>query len=114
MGEMEATAGIMHYMSHDLLDACEAAPSGGLLVTSVKDQVTCPACRKIIDKAEPVTSERRLSVNGSTSIVVTPPRPCGLGDCVAELAITIRYDTIRAHLSSQQRRELIEALGGHL
>jgi hypothetical protein len=55
----------------------------------------------------------RLSVNGSTSLVVTPPLPCGLAECVAELHVTGKHgDTQRIHLSGKQRRELIAALGG--
>lgn len=61
----------------------------------------------------PVIKTTRLSVNGSTSIIVTPPIPCGLDGCVAELHITHkRGDTTRLHISAQQRRELIIALGG--
>lgn len=61
----------------------------------------------------PVPHTTRLSVNGSTSVVVTPPLPCGLAGCVAELHIIgKRGDTQRVHLSAQQRRELVIALGG--
>jgi hypothetical protein len=55
----------------------------------------------------------RLSVNGSTSMVITPPLPCGLEACVAELHITGKHgDTNRVHLNDRQRRELISGLGG--
>lgn len=64
-------------------------------------------------KAVPVTQTTRLSVNGSTSVVVTPPLPCGLAGCVAELHITSKHgDTQRVHLNAQQRRELVIGLGG--
>jgi hypothetical protein len=63
----------------------------------------------------PVGQTTRLSVNGSTSLVVTPPLPCGLEGCVAELHITSKHgDTQRVHLNGQQRRELIFGLGGTL
>lgn len=61
----------------------------------------------------PVTQTTRLSVNGSTSVVVTAPLPCGLEGCVGELHITSKHgDTQRVHLNAQQRRELILGLGG--
>lgn len=61
----------------------------------------------------PVNHTTRLSVNGSTSIVVTPPLPCGLAECVAELHITGKHgDTNRVHLNARQRRELVMGLGG--
>lgn len=61
----------------------------------------------------PVSKTSRLSVNGSTSLVVTPPLPCGLAECVAELHVTSKHgDTQRVHLSARQRRELVVALGG--
>lgn len=61
----------------------------------------------------PVGVTTRLSVNGSTSLVVTPPLPCGLVGCVAELHITGKHgDTNRVHLNAQQRGELIAGLGG--
>lgn len=61
----------------------------------------------------PVGKTTRLSVNGSTSLVVTPPLPCGLVGCVAELHVTGKHgDTQRIHLNAQQRRELIGGLGG--
>lgn len=61
----------------------------------------------------PVTATTRLAANGSTSLVVTAPLPCGLRECVAELHVTHKHgDTTRVHLSGDQRAELIEALGG--
>jgi len=57
-----------------------------------------------------ITSTTRLATRGQTSIIVTPPRPCGLGNCVAELHVTIRHDTTRIHLDDAQRRELVRAL----
>jgi hypothetical protein len=60
----------------------------------------------------PIRATVRLSANGSTSVVVTPPLPCGLNGCVGELHITITHDTTRVHLSAQQRAELVAALGG--
>jgi hypothetical protein len=66
-------------------------------------------------RREPVAGTTRLSVNGSTSLVVTPPLPCGLAGCVAELHVTHKHgDTARVHLSARQRRELVVALGGEL
>lgn len=66
-----------------------------------------------VDLLPKVSVTTRLSVNGSTSLVVTPPLPCGLAHCVAELHITGKHgDTNRVHLSAKQRRELIGALGG--
>jgi hypothetical protein len=63
----------------------------------------------------PVAKTTRLSVNGSTSLVVTPPLPCGLVMCVGELHITGKHgDTQRVHLSARQRSELIAGLGGTL
>lgn len=63
----------------------------------------------------PVTATTRLAANGSTSLVVTAPLPCGLRGCVAELHVTHKHgDTTRVHLSGDQRAELIEALGGTL
>lgn len=61
-----------------------------------------------------VSRTTRISTNGSTSVIVTPPRPCGLEGCVAEMHVTIKHDTTRVHLNAQQRREMIQALGGSL
>lgn len=68
------------------------------------------------ERATPVGQTTRLSVNGSTSVVVTPPVPCALPEpCVAELLITHKHgDTNRIHLNARQRRELIVGLGGTL
>lgn len=65
---------------------------------------------------EPINRTTRLSVNGSTSIVVVPPAPCALAEpCVAELHVTHKHgETTRLHLNNAQRRELIFALGGTL
>jgi hypothetical protein len=64
-------------------------------------------------RAEPVGKVRPLSVSrGSTIVAVTPPRPCGMGDCVAELHVSIRVDTMRVHLDEYARVSLIRALGG--
>lgn len=42
---------LWHLMDDDVLDACGTAPEGeGLIVTPVKRDVNCPACRKIIDE----------------------------------------------------------------
>jgi hypothetical protein len=60
----------------------------------------------------PVGQTTRLSTRGQTSIVVTPPLPCGLGGCVAELHVTIRHNTSRIHLDATQRAELIRGLAG--
>lgn len=62
----------------------------------------------------PVTRTTRLSANGRTSVVVTPPLPCGLTGCVAEVHVTIKSDTTRIHLNADQRHELILGLGGHV
>lgn len=64
------------------------------------------------ENARPVNTTTRLGTRGQTSIVVTPPLPCGLGDCVAEMHVTIRHDTTRIHLDDSRRRALVEALGG--
>jgi hypothetical protein len=62
-------------------------------------------------RATPVTQTTRLSANGSTSLVITPPLPCGLAECVAELHVTSKHgDTNRIHLNAQQRAELIGGL----
>lgn len=60
----------------------------------------------------PVTKVTRLPAQGQTTIHVTPPRPCGLGNCIAELHVTIGHDSLRLHLGPEQRQGLIEALGG--
>lgn len=57
-----------------------------------------------------ISRTTRLATRGQTSIIVTPPLPCGLGNCVAELHVTIRHDTTRIHLDEQQRGELMRAL----
>lgn len=60
-----------------------------------------------------VAAVTRVPVNGSMSLVVVPPKPCGLVACVAELEIAARHgDTTRVHLNDAQRRSLIEGLGG--
>lgn len=59
-----------------------------------------------------VTATTRLPARGQTVITVTPPAPCGLGDCVAELHVSIRNDLTRVHLDDVQRTALIHALGG--
>jgi hypothetical protein len=60
----------------------------------------------------PITKTTRLTANGSTTVVVVPPEPCGLDGCVAELIVSTRSSGMRVHLNDQQRAELIEALGG--
>lgn len=60
----------------------------------------------------PVTEITRLPARGQTTVTVTPPRPCALDGCVAELDITVRHDRMRVHLDDDQRNQLIEALGG--
>lgn len=58
---------------------------------------------------------RAMSVSrGQTVISITPPVPCGLGDCVGELRVSTRNDVIRAHIDDDARRAIIEALGGVL
>lgn len=59
-----------------------------------------------------VTETTRLPVRGQTTIVVTPPLPCGLAGCVAEIVVTIRSTSIRMHLDGQQRAALTAALDG--
>jgi len=63
----------------------------------------------------PVTQTTRITPNGSTTIVVQAPRPCGLAGCVAEVLFG-RGSTLptRVHLNAQQRRELVAALGGEM
>jgi hypothetical protein len=53
-----------------------------------------------------------VSSRGQTTIVTHPALPCGLGDCVAELHVTVRHDSMRLHLDLAARDALIESLGG--
>jgi hypothetical protein len=61
---------------------------------------------------KPIDRTTRLATRGQTSVIVVPPIPCGLTDCVGELHVTVRHDTTRIHLDEQQRNQLIAALGG--
>ena len=70
-----------------------------------------PPINRKLPAMPPVSQTTRLATRGQTSIIVTPPRPCGLGNCVAELHVTVRSDTTRIHLDDQQRHELIVGLG---
>jgi hypothetical protein len=68
-----------------------------------------------VDLLPAVATTTRLTANGSTTLVVTPPLPCGLVGCVAELHVTHKHgDATRVHLNGEQRRELIAALGGEI
>jgi hypothetical protein len=63
--------------------------------------------------AKEITETTRLPVRGSTIVDVTPPVPCALEGCIGELIIQMRHgDGVRVHLDDEQRRALIEALGG--
>jgi hypothetical protein len=63
--------------------------------------------------AKEITEITRLPVRGSTVVDVTPPVPCALEGCIGELIIQMRHgDGVRVHLDDEQRRALIEALGG--
>lgn len=62
---------------------------------------------------KPVRVTTHVPMHGSMSVQVTPPKPCALVACVAELEIGARYgDTMRVHLNDAQRAALIDALGG--
>lgn len=67
-----------------------------------------------VDLLPPVSAMTKLTNHGSTALTVLPPAPCALDGCVAELLVVIRSDAMRVHLSGQQRRELIAALGGEI
>jgi len=55
----------------------------------------------------------RLKPNGSTVVTVSPPRPCGLSGCIAELLVEIKSQgAIRAHLDAEQVTQLVHGLGG--
>jgi hypothetical protein len=62
--------------------------------------------------AKEITETTRLPVRGSTIVEIVPPRPCGLGDCVAEMQVDMHSTRARVHLDDDQRNQLIEALGG--
>jgi hypothetical protein len=54
-----------------------------------------------------------VPVRGSTTVVVRPPRACGLAGCVGELEVAGKHgDRTIVHLDDEQRRVLIEGLGG--
>lgn len=53
----EAGRRVRHLMNDALLDACGLAPAGGLVVTPVLGDVTCPACRKISVQPANVTPD---------------------------------------------------------
>lgn len=59
-----------------------------------------------------IDRETRLPANGSTTVTVIPPRPCGLDGCIGELHVSIKHDGLRIHLNEEQRVALIFALGG--
>lgn len=55
----------------------------------------------------------RLKPNGSTLVTVSPPKPCGLKGCIAELLVEIKSQgAIRAHLDAEQVTQLVHGLGG--
>jgi hypothetical protein len=90
----------------------DETPKGNPALCADPSLCDVPAHRRA---AAPVTQTTRLSVNGSTSIVITPPLPCGLTGCVAELHITHKHgNTTRVHLDARQRREMVMALGGQI
>jgi hypothetical protein len=63
----------------------------------------------------PVTTTTRVTPNGSTTVVVQAPRPCGLVGCVAEVLFGVGSNLpTRVHLNARQRAELILGLGGTL
>jgi hypothetical protein len=64
--------------------------------------------------AKEITETTRLPVRGSTIVEIVPPRPCGLGDCVAEMQVDMQSTRVRVHLDDDQRNQLIEALGGRV
>lgn len=59
-----------------------------------------------------ITTVTTLPTHGQTTIHVVPPRACGLGNCVGELHVQIRHDSLRLHINNDQRNALIRALGG--
>jgi len=67
---------------------------------------------------EPITQRvgrvTRVPVRGSTSIVIVPPKPCGLAGCVAEIEVTTKGAAapIRVHLDEAQRAAVVRGLGG--
>jgi hypothetical protein len=63
----------------------------------------------------PVTEVTRLSANGTTRLTVTPPLPCGLTGCIAELHVGVGANVpTRVHLNGEQVAQLVVALGGSL
>lgn len=52
-GEVETKPAVVHAMGFDRLDLCQTAPRDGksmLSVTPVMQQVTCEACRALLDR----------------------------------------------------------------
>jgi hypothetical protein len=61
----------------------------------------------------PVTESTRIPERGSMTIDIVPAAPCALHGCSAELLVNQGpYSFVRVHLDDEQRRALIEALGG--
>lgn len=88
------------------------APQTGVKLTRLGVTAALALVRERAPAPAPV---RAMSVSrGQTVISITPPVPCGLGDCVGELRVSIRNDVVRAHLDDDARRSIIEALGGVL
>lgn len=56
----------------------------------------------------------RVPVRVSSVLAVVPPRPCALGDCVAEGEVDtlVSATPLRVHLNDAQRLAIIDALGG--
>lgn len=56
----------------------------------------------------------RVPVRVSSVLAIVPPRPCALGDCVAEVEISTAVSALplRVHLNESQRLAVIDALGG--
>lgn len=56
----------------------------------------------------------RVPVRGSTSVVIVPPKPCGLVGCVGEIEVVTKGAAapIRVHLDEAQRAAVVAGLGG--
>ena len=62
----------------------------------------------------PVERVTRVPARGSTTIVIVPPKPCGLAGCVGEIEVTTKGSAapIRVHLDEAQRAAVVAGLGG--
>jgi hypothetical protein len=56
----------------------------------------------------------RVPARGSTTVVIVPPKACGLVGCVGEIEVTTKGAAapIRVHLDDAQRAAVIAGLGG--